>query len=239
MLTTLYVEARKLKGSLVVALSLIAPTLVAVLLGVILLRLKVQGWEPNITGATGLWAYFVMPMTVTALCILVAQIEHGPRAWDHLLALPVPRWRLFAAKGIVVMALLAGMSVLLALEIRFTGWLIETLVPAKAPTGGFSWPLTIKTLSAMWGASLFMAMIELWVALRFRNFVAPMAVGLSGTFFAVAAFGAPETTFVPWVMPVSVIAGDHARHVLAVTLGVGGGLATLLLMMFSLSRREA
>ncbi|MDB5430395.1 MAG: transporter [Caulobacter sp.] len=239
MLTTLYVEARKLKGSLVAWLCLAAPTLVAVLLSVIFFRVRVASWTDNLTGATGLWAYFVMPMTITALTILVAQVEHGPRAWDHLLALPVPRWRLFAAKGIVVMGLIALMSVLLALEIRAAGFMVEHVAPKRAPTGVFSWLLLIKLLSAMWGAALFMAMIQLWVALRFRSFVAPLTVGVAGTFFAVAAFGAPETVFVPWVMPVSVIAGDHARHMMAVTLGIGGGILTLLAMMVSLSRREA
>jgi hypothetical protein len=239
MLTTLFVEARKLKGSLVLLLTLVAPTLVSILLGVILLRLKPISWTDNLTGATGLWAYFVMPMTITALCILVAQVEHGPRAWDHLLALPIPRWRLFLAKGIVVMGLIAVMSALLAAEIRLVGWLVETFAPGKAPHGAFSWPLLGRLLASMWGASLFMAMIELWVALRFRSFIAPMAVGLGGTFFAVAAFGARETVFVPWVMPVSIIAGDAARHALALELGVGGGILTLLAMMASLSRREA
>ena len=38
---------------------------------------------------------------------LLTQIEHGPRAWDHMLALPVPRWRLFATKGIVLVGLIA------------------------------------------------------------------------------------------------------------------------------------
>jgi ABC-2 type transport system permease protein len=64
-------------------------------------------------------------------------------------------------------------------------------------------------------------------------------LGLSGTFFAVAAFGAKETVFMPWVMPVSIIAADGSRAPLALALGVGGGLVTCLLMMAHLSRREA
>ena len=30
---------------------------------------------------------------------LVAHMEHGPKAWDHLRALPLPRWKLYAAKA--------------------------------------------------------------------------------------------------------------------------------------------
>jgi ABC-2 type transport system permease protein len=239
MLTTLFIEFRKLKGSLVIALCLVAPTLVAVLLAVVFVRQPRMSWDGLLTGGTGLWAYFVMPMTVTALSILVAQIEHGPRAWDHILALPIPRWRLFAAKGLLIMILLALMSVLLVVEIRMVSLAAHIFAPKKIPKGAFQWGLAAKLLSSMWAASLFMAMVQLWVALRFRGFIAPLTLGVSGTFFAVAAFGAKETTFVPWVMPVSVAAGDPERATLAVELGVAGGIVTLMLMMWRMSLREA
>jgi len=239
MLTNLFVEFRKLKGSLVLVLCLVAPSLVAVLLGVICVRQPVMTWHDAMQGGTGLWAYFVMPLTTTALGILVAQIEHGPRAWDHLLALPIQRWRLFAAKGIVVMLLIGSMCVLLGLEFRLVGLLGQELLPRKVPTGTFPWALQAKYLGSMWGASLFMAMLELWVAWRYRSFVPALTLGLSGTFFAVAAFGAKETVYIPWVMPVSIVAGDPSRAVLALRLGVAGGMITSLLMIWHLSRREA
>jgi hypothetical protein len=239
MLTMLFVEIRKLKGSLVVLLCLVAPTLVAILLGVICVRQPRLNWHDAVQGGTGLWAYFVMPLTVTALGILLAQIEHIPRAWDHILALPIPRWRLFAAKGIVIMLLIGLMSVLLGLEIRLVGALVQAWIPKKVPAGDFPWALEADFLGCMWGASLFMAMIQLWVALCFRSFVAPLVLGLSGTFFAVAAFGAKETVYMPWVMPVSIVAGDPARATLALQLGLGGGILTCLMMMLHLSRRDA
>jgi hypothetical protein len=239
MLTTLFVEFRKLKNSLVLVLSLVSPTLVAILLTVVVLRQPTMQWTDLMTGATGLWAYFVMPMTVTALSVLVAQIEHGPKAWDHLLALPIARWRVFAAKAIVIMLLVAAMSVLLGFEIYGAATVASWIAPAKTPKGDFPALLCAQYLLAMWAASFFMVMIQLWVALRFRSFVAPLVFGLSGTFFAVAAFGAKETVYIPWVMPVSVIADDGNRAAQALTLGIGGGIICCLLMMWHLSRREA
>jgi lantibiotic transport system permease protein len=239
MLTTLFVEFRKLKGSLVLVLCLVAPTLVAILLAVVCVRQPIMTWHNAMQGGTGLWAYFVMPLAITALGILLAQIEHGPRTWDHILALPIQRWRLFAAKGIVLMLLIGAMSLLLALEIRLVDALVKEFAPQKVPTGPFPWALQAKYLGTMWGASLFMAMLQLWVALRFHSFVPPLTLGLSGTFFAVAAFGAKETVFMPWVMPVSIVAGDPGRAVLALELGLVGGMLTSLLMIWHLSRREA
>lgn len=239
MLTDLLIEIRKLKGSLVLALCFIAPTLVALLLAVVCIRQPRMNWHDAMMGTTGLWAYFIMPMTVTALSALVAQIEHGPRAWDHLLALPVRRWRIFAAKGLLIMLLTALISLILALEIRVVAAVIVELFPAKIPSGDYPWTLCLQLLAMMWGASLCMVMLQLWVALHFRSFVAPLTTGLGGTFFAVAAFGARETVFIPWVMPVSVIARNGDSAGLALQLGVGGGLCIFLLMTLQLSRKEA
>jgi lantibiotic transport system permease protein len=137
-----------------------------------------------------------------------------------------------------VMFLVAVMSAILCVEMRLVAFFVEWAVPAKLPRGEFPWALTAQYLAEMWGAGLFMTMIELWVALAFRSFVAPLVLGLSGTFFAVAAFGAKETVFMPWVMPVSIIARDGSSATLALTLGIGGGIVTCVLMMLHLSRRE-
>jgi ABC-2 type transport system permease protein len=239
MLTDLFIEIRKLKGSLVIALCVVAPSLVALLLAVICIRQPRMNWPDAMMGTTGLWAYFVMPMAVTALSVLVAQIEHGRGAWDHILALPIRRWRIFAAKGLLIMLLTAAMSLILAAEVRAVAALIGAVAPAKAPLGEYPWALCGRLLAMMWGASLCMVMIQLWVALGFRSFVAPLTTGLAGTFFAVAAFGAKETVFIPWVMPVSVIARNGDSAALALQLGVCGGLAAFLLMTLHLSRKEA
>ncbi len=239
MLTDLFIEIRKLKGSLVIALAFVAPTLAAVLLGIVCIRQPRMTWHNGMMGTTGLWAYFIMPMTVTALSVLVAQIEHGPRAWDHILSLPVGRWRIFAAKGLLIMLLTAAISLILAIEIRLVAAIVSWLIPAKVPTGPYPWGQCVRLLAMMWGASLCMVMIQLWIALRFKSFVAPLTTGLAGTFFAVAAFGAKETIVIPWVMPVSVIARNGDSAVLALELGVIGGLIVFVLMTLHLSRKEA
>jgi len=238
MFVSLSVEFRKLKGSLIWLLAGVAPSL-AVLATLIALRRPSMEWEFLFTGSTGLWSFFVLPMTVTALSALMANIEHGPRAWDHMFALPIHRWRLFAAKAVILMAVIGVMSALLAIELRIAGALIAAVDPAKAPNGPFLWDLATSLLTEMWATSFFMAMIQLWVALRFRSFVAPLTVGLGGTFIAVAAFNAPEAMFVPWAMPVSIVGYDGINALPALQLGVAGGVLTLIAMIVHMSRREA
>jgi ABC-2 type transport system permease protein len=56
-------------------------------------RLTAGEWAMFVTSSAAMWSYFMLPLTVTALTILIAQLEHGPSTWNHLLALPVARWR--------------------------------------------------------------------------------------------------------------------------------------------------
>jgi lantibiotic transport system permease protein len=233
------IELKKLKGTLIVPLCIVAPSVVAVAMGLICVRQPFSTWKDVMQGGIGLWAYFMLPMSVTALSVLMASVEHRGGMWDHLLALPIARWRIFAAKAVVMMLVMAAMSVLLAIEIRVVGSLIESFFPRKAPTGAFPWVAMFEGLGAMWLASLFVCMLQLWVALHFRSFVVPLMMGLSGTFVTVVAVGARESVFVPWVMPVSVLISDGTRATQAVTLGLSGGCITLALMMWHLSRQEA
>lgn len=238
MIASLFVEVRKLKGSLALTLCILAPTLVAGFLGLLCLRHRLMGWHEAMEGSVGLWSFFVLPMTITALATLIAQIEHGPRAWDHILSLPVPRWRLFAAKSIVIMTAIGLMSLLLALEIRVVDLLLHSFAPAVAPTGAFPWGYAARMLGGMWAASFCLAMIQLWVSLRFSSFVPGLTLGIAGTFIAVMASALPEGVYVPWMMPLNIQSADAWRGAVALQFGVAGGVLTLLAMIAHLGRRE-
>ena len=110
-LSVLSVEVRKLNRSLALLLAVAAPSLIAVFTFFMMLRAKEAGsWGMVMGSATGIWAFFMMPMSVTALTALVAHMEHGPRSWDHLRALPIPRWSLYGAKAVCVIGLVVLMS---------------------------------------------------------------------------------------------------------------------------------
>jgi hypothetical protein len=239
MATLIFLELRKLKGSLIWPLVLAAPVLVSVFVYALAMRMHVMPWTDAVAQGVGLWSFFIMPMTIIALSILLSGVEHGPRAWDHILALPVQRWRIYAAKAAVMMLLVGIMSVMLMFEIRLVGMAVAAFEPAKAFTGPFPWLRAVQVSAATWSASLFMGMLQLWIAIRFRSFVAPMAVGLAGTFTAVVGSGLGETIYVPWAMPVAIIAAHGHEGEVAFQIGLWGGVATLLAMLFDLSRREA
>ncbi|MEZ0244283.1 MAG: ABC transporter permease [Sphingomonas sp.] len=236
LLRYLTVEILKLRNSLALLLCLAAPACIAILGSLIVLD-RGGNWQTFVLGNAAFWAFAMLPLTLTALSVLLAQMEHGAKAWDHVLALPGARRNVYLAKALVMLALLAGMSVWLWVLLHATGFAIEAIAPGKlrgSPQPGAA----ARILAEMAFASLLVAVLQLWVALRFRSFVPPLVFGIAGTFAALVAVGARQGLYFPWLMAVNVMGGDPGRHSTALLLGGGGGLAMLAAMCVMLARRD-
>lgn len=237
--TALAVEAYKLRRSLALLLATVAPLLIAVFMFFNLLRMeKAVPWSMPLQSSAAIWAFFMLPMTVTALTALVANTEHGPGAWDHLRALPLPRWHLYAAKAACVLGVVLMMSFELALltplSVLMAGW----LEPAIAASGTLDLPAYFVLLMRIFLAAWLLVAVQLWIALRFASFVPALAVGIGGTFFAVVATSAKIGAVLPWQIPVNQLASDPARAQLTLALGFAGGILALAIMTWHLGRRE-
>lgn len=239
MLRVLTVELRKLNRSLAAALAVAAPGLIAVFTFFNVLRGETpQPWDMWMIGSLGIWAFFMLPMSVTALTALVAQMEHSPRSWDHLRALPLRRWTLYAAKAVSVFLVVALMSVAVLALSWAAVRLAVVLKPQLEPTGAFEARAYLETMGRIYLAAVLLIAVQLWLALRFSSFVPGLVVGIGGTFFAVVATSARIGVFLPWQMPVNMLATDGWRMHTALGLGLGGGLLVLTLALWHLSRRE-
>ncbi|GHA86179.1 ABC transporter permease [Cognatilysobacter bugurensis] len=232
-------EFAKLRGSLALVLCIIAPATVAVLMALIFNR---HGggdtpWRMYLLGNAATWAYFMLPMTVTALTVLAAQMEHGPRLWSHLLALPIPRRHIFFAKACAVMLLCAGMTALLALLAPLLGYVSDAVTPGRALTGPIAWSELLGVLSRIYASAWLLVSIQLWAALRWRSFVPPLALGIGGTFVAVAATGSELGPYFPWLIPTNALATDPASADIALAMGIVGGALCTAAMAIDLARR--
>ena len=237
--TALAVEAYKLRRSLALLLAAVAPMLIATFVFFNMLRQdKPMAGQLILEVSVSIWAFFMLPMSVTALTALVAHTEHGPRAWDHLRALPLPRWHLYAAKACCVLAVVAAMSVALALLVVLAMQVAGWWKPVVAATGTADIAGYLLLLGRVFLASWLLVAVQLWIALRDASFVPALAVGIGGTFFAVVATSAKIGAILPWQIPVNQLASDPARAQFALALGCIGGVAMFAAMLWQLSRRE-
>ncbi len=235
----LRVETIKLNRSLALALTLIAPGLIAVFTLFNALRMdEGREWSIWMTGNAFMWAAFMLPMSVTALSALMAQMEHMPQSWDHLRSLPVPRWTIYAAKALMLVLLVILMSlavpVATAAALVVAGW----ISPQTGGAGLVDFSGIILLYSRIALAGLLIVALQFWTAIRFTSFVPAMALGIGGTFFALVAHSAEAGVYFPWLMPVNMLVTDADRWGLALSLGAGLGLVGLILAVLHLAWRE-
>jgi lantibiotic transport system permease protein len=233
MLSLIMIEAKKLSRSLALLLCVLAPALVAIVSAMIAVRQNEMGWSNAILNAFGLWCFFVLPMLVATLSALLAQVEHGPRMWDHLFTLPISRQRMLMAKGVMLMLMILGASITLCACIVILGAILLEGDIARIPWRGLAFLTAVTT-----GASGLMAAIQLTVAIWVRSFIAPIGLGLAGTFVLVASMAAQETAWLPWSLPMAAFPKPGGNPELALLIGCLGGLIFYPLAALVLARRD-
>ena len=229
----------KLKRTLVLLVCLAAPLCAGAFpLMVMLNHPGDKPWVQVLGEGAAVWAYFLLPMAVTALTVLVAQIEHGPRMWNHLLSLPVNRGRLFAAKIVVTLGLVLLMCLVLYAVLYGAVIAGAALIPGASVSGDPQWGDTFTSLLILNGAGLTMIVIQLWVALRFRSFAIPLVLGIVGTFFALAIQAAKKAVFLPWLAPAYTFTLTRPDSLHVVIFGYAGGVVLIPLMLWHLSQHQ-
>ena len=199
MLALVRTEVTKLFGSLGLALMIVAPGLVGFLVLLAVARSEETGvWIALFESfALPVWALFMLPMSITALAALAGQVEHRSSGLDHLLALPIRRWRLFAVKlGMVQVATL----LMTALMVGFV-YLGGTAggVFGAPPQPELSLASVAWTASQIAVSALFLASIQGWIALRSPSFLIATVTGMAGTLVvtAVAMTGVQGANWFP------------------------------------------
>lgn len=238
MIAILTAELLKLRRSLVLLLTLAAPLCVTAFAA---LALTTRGgavkWERFLDEGLAMWSFFMLPMSVTALTMLLAQIEHGPRMWTHLLVLPVRRGALILGKAIVALLLLGAMQMLVFAGLYAAGLAVEAAMPGKLH-GDMQIDDMAVGMAAMAVGALPMLWIQLWVAIASPNFVTPLVVGIIGTFFALVITASGVDVYIPWLLQIYATMWPKPSGVIGVAAGALGGAAALAAMSLALARRE-
>ena len=238
MIAVLAAELLKLRRSLVLLVTFAAPVCVSAFAAAALAtRSGTVGWERFLDEGLAMWSFFMLPMSVTALTMLLAQLEHNSRMWTHLLALPVPRANLFLGKMLVAILLLLAMQALVYGGLYAAGLGMNLLLGGKL-TGEMQTGEMAVGLAAMAIGALPMLAIQLWVALASRSFVTPLVVGILGTFFALVVTAAGVRLYIPWLLQIWATMWPREAGVIGVTAGLIGGVLLIAAMVSTMSRRE-
>ncbi len=242
----LWAEQLKLRGTLALWLSLIAP---AVIVGLYVLQLSFQkapkvipdteaAWFQLGQTCLALWAMLMLPLFITLEAALLGALEHGERQWKHLLALPLPRGAHYLAKLITLAALLLiAMLLLIVVLMPLGGWLLGLLSPM--PLTG--WPPIASWLDIggrIYVCSLLIVALHTAIALHWRSFTVVVIVGMSATVMGTRIAQSPDYgPWFPWTMPLQPIT-EHPQIAIVMLASLIGALLVSALGLWAFARRE-
>ncbi|MEM7355620.1 MAG: ABC transporter permease [Acidobacteriota bacterium] len=241
-------ELVKLKGTVALAVVLSAPVLV-VLLAFLQSLLHIfpmsshsdsfgtSTW-PSIAGqALSIWTVF-LPLFVSLVTGLLADLEHRHHQWKHLFALPVSRGAILAAKQtsavLLMLTSLMVLTVVSALTVEL--WRRFLVTVPQFPFGDWHVVTSQVVVAALW-----MVAVQTWVSLRWQSVLVGLGFGCFGVFLALLA--KDETGPVralPWLLPSNVINGlaDGTSIDPWLWLGAAGGLLFSVLCGWDIVRRD-
>lgn len=241
-------EMLKLKHTLALWMVLIAPLTVVVLI-VIEWVLNAPSKPSTLTPAEAwqglgrvlftLWCLLMLPLFVTLQTALLAGLEHGNGQWKHLLALPVPRSVHYLGKLTVVLGMVVASYVLLFILIVPAGCVLMFTTPQMGIVGMPHLGGLIVPVASSLGASLLIAALQTWIALRWRSFTMAVSVGMVATVAGFIIGQSQYGRFYPWTLPVQAFVKHGAYTDLALTLGLVGGLLVAVLGLADFLRRAS
>ncbi|MEL7681525.1 ABC transporter permease [Citromicrobium bathyomarinum] len=230
-------EFMKLRGSLALLLCLVAPVSVIVLNLAISLDQDIRSFAQFASASAALWSFAMLPMAVTALSVLLTQMEHSRQAWDHALSHEGARPFLYTAKMGVAAVLTLAMHGVLAVAMLI-GWLLLRGLPGSdAWLGEFA--MSSLVLAKMAASAMLMVALQMGCAILFRSAVPPLCLGIVGTMAATGAVLSRQGIYFPWLFAINVMSTPH-RAAFVIWFGLLGGLAMFagLSAFFSLRERN-
>ena len=248
----LHAELLKMKRTVALKMVVISPA--AVVLLVFLVAYQAPYSTLNFNGIANkwtvlarltlrAWAILMMPLYITLETALVAGLDHSENQWKSLLARPVPRWTLYVAKLVVVMAMTVLSTLALVCGILIDGSVLARVQSAVVFELPVPWAAIFQDGANVMGLAFLALTIQHWVSLRWRSFSVAIGTGIVALvvgFFAVAAGQQADSwaQYFPWALPMLVLA--RQPHDIGAALFISGalGLAVAAAGCLDFCRRE-
>ena len=140
-----------------------------------------------------------LPMFIILICTLLPQIEYKSNAWKQILASPQTKVNIFLAKFINVQLLIMAL-LLINLLITFV---CAVFLHFKEPSihllnQPLNWHDILMTRVNCYIALLALCCIQFWLGLKFKNFIIPIASGISFWFAGTLLVMPIKSSFAPY-----------------------------------------
>ena len=125
----------------------------------------------------------LLPWFIILISTLLAQIEYRNNTWKQVLTSPQSKASIFIAKFINIQLLIFLFLFINHLLMLINAVILHFMHPSLNILGQpLDWPEIANTLVRNYFILLGVCAIQFWLALRFKNFLAPVAIGISAWF---------------------------------------------------------
>jgi hypothetical protein len=187
--------------------------------------------------------FLIFPIFIVLLCTLLPQIEYKNNAWKQVLASPQIKGDIFLAKFLNIHLLLLVFLVANHLFMFVAAAGIHFIQPSLQILDR---PLDLSAIVTR-GVNTYIALLALsalqfWLGLRFKNFIVPMAIGLSGWIIGalmVMEYKSSYAIYFPYSFHVfSIFPGDKPQLTSVLWTSVGYTVVLLVLSFMDFTRKR-
>jgi hypothetical protein len=239
-------ELLRLKRTLAIAVAIAAPALVSALYVLYLLNRKVpaqpppEAWVGLMRLDTGLWSFLMLPLLIALQAALLNQQDHGEGLARVFFTLPVPRARIFLARLVVTLGLLALSSLVLWFGCLGGGAFLRLVKPGL----GFDAPVpllaTLRLAFAPLAAGLFLVGLHHWLSNRFAGIALALGIGIGGTVANVLVVSSERWgRLFPWSLPTRIANAANPDYGFLLPYSAACLVVLALLGSWEATRREA
>ncbi len=239
-------EFLKVKRTLVLWSTLAASLGVDILYFFVLLMNRgapVQGrteWETLFQSTNAMWVVLALPLFITLMTALLAQMEHSEKQWKHWFALPVPRWSIYSAKWIIGLGLAWAGTILLELGAVGIGLSMKVLRPDLDFSTPIPWMALAKNTVLISLIVMLIYSLHTWIAERSHSFSFAVGVGMAAAIANILIMNSEKWSKVfPWALTLHVLNPESAYYLpQALAIGITGGLLVAFLGCWDVTRRD-
>jgi hypothetical protein len=136
-----------------------------------------NGWDQFYIDGFNVFAFVFLPFFYILASTLLMQIEIKNNAWKQVLASPQSIIHILLAKFIVLQILAIVFLIVFNVYMVIGCALIDTIYKVELLEYLNRWPALLQLNLMACGSTLGISTLSFWLALRYKNFVAPISIG--------------------------------------------------------------
>jgi lantibiotic transport system permease protein len=139
-----------------------------------------EPWSKYIFMGWQILCVFLLPMYIILVSTLITQIEFKNNTWKQVFASPQSLGNIFFSKFLTIHITIAFCFLLFDTFMLLAAVIANLFKPDFAFLhSSLDWQLLLKINMKVYISILAMSAIQYWLSLRFKNFIAPVGIGLA------------------------------------------------------------